>query len=194
MQAPSALTELDAVNIMLSTIGEAPVSSLAKDQSTVDLAMSRQVLREISLVVLTEGWHFNTEVKLVMTPAMSGEILVPLNCLQVDTTGPSAGIDVALRGARLYDRLNHTYLFSVPVTVDMVVLLAFDEMPQAARHYIAIRAARVFQQRMVGSEALAGLTERDEVRAKAVLKRFDANTGDYNILSGSWSVARTLAR
>lgn len=195
MQTLAPTTELDAVNIMLGTIGESPVSSLASEASMVDVSMARQILREITTAVLAEGWHFNTEVACVMQPtADTKEILIPANCIQIDTSGASASVDVTARGTRLYDRANHTYAFLTNVTVDMIVLLDFIEMPQAARHYISIRAARVFQSRMVGSETLAGFTERDEQRARASLKRLDANTADYNILSGSWSVARILTR
>lgn len=195
MQTLSPTSELDAVNIMLSTIGESPVSSLSNESSMVDVSIARSVLREVSTQVLEEGWHFNTEINWVMTPASdTGEIAIPANCIQIDTSGPSASIDVAQRGRKLYDRVRHTYAFTGPLTVDMVILLDFADMPQAARHYISVRAARVFQQRMVGSEALQGFSQADEVRARASLRKLDANTADFNILSGSWSVARTLTR
>lgn len=195
MQTLSPTTELDAVNIMLSTIGESPVSSLASDQGMVDVSLARSILREVSTQVLEEGWHFNTEVNWIMSPqAGTGEIAIPANCIQIDTSGVSGTIDVAQRGQRLYDRINHTYSFAGPITVDMVILLDFTEIPQAARHYISVRAARVFQQRMVGSETLQAFSREDEMRARTALCRLNANTADYNILSGSWSVARVLTR
>lgn len=194
MQPLSSLTELDSINIMLSTIGESPVSSLAADQSTVDVGIAKSVLREITIVVQEEGWQFNTEINWVMPLSTSGEIFVPTNCIQVDTSGPDVNVDAAMRGKRLYDRINHTFIFTKPITVDMVLLLDFPDLPQAARHYITIRAARVFQQRVVGSDSLAAYTEKDEAKARAALKKLDANNADYNILSGSWSVARTLTR
>lgn len=194
MQTLSPLTELDAVNIMLSTIGESPVSSLTADQSTVDVSLSRQILREVTIQVEESGWHFNTEINWVLPITNVGEIPIPANCVQVDSTGPDAQLDVVMRGSRLYNRTDHTYTFVQGVAVDMILLLDFEQIPQAARHYITIRAARTFQQRMIGSDTLAGFTERDEARARAALKKQDSNTGDYNILTGSWSVARSLAR
>ena len=144
---------------------------------------------------LEEGWHFNTEIDWKLIPSSdTGEIFIPANCIQVDTSGASTLTDVAARGNRLYDRVNHTYTFTAPITVQMVILLDFTDLPQAARHYISIRAARVFQQRMVGSETLGGFTEKDEARARASVRKLDANTADYNILTGSWSVARVLQR
>ena len=195
MQTLLPLTELDAINIMLSTIGESPVSSLAQDQSTVDVSLALQILREQATVVQGTGWQFNTEINRVMTPtADTKEILIPGNCIQIDTSGNDASLDVAMRGNRLYDRVAHSYTFTKNVTVDMIILLDFLDLPQAARQYIAIRAARVFQQRMVGSDTLGGFTEKDELLARAALKKLDSNNADYNILKGSWSVARVLTR
>jgi hypothetical protein len=99
-----------------------------------------------------------------------------------------------MRGQRLYDRINHTYEFTKAIRVSMVLLLDFLDLPQAARFYINVRAARVFQQRVVGSELLGSFTARDEALARASLKKLDSNNADYNILTGSWSVARILTR
>ena len=195
MQTLSPTSELEAVNIMLATIGESPVNSLSAEESMVDVSLARQILRECATQVLEEGWQFNTEINWRLSPTSdTGELLIPANCIQIDTSGPSKNIDVAQRGNRLYDRVNHTYVFTAPVMVDMVILLDFAEVPQAARHYITIRAARVFQQRMVGSDTLGAFTEKDELRARAALRKLDANNADYNILTGSWSVARILRR
>ena len=195
MQTLASLTELEAINIMLSTIGEAPISSLSADQSTVDVGIAKSVLREVSIQVQQEGWQFNTEINWLMTPAQgNSEIEIPVNCIELDTYGPDRDVDVAMRGSRLYDRINHTYKFEKALRVRMVLLLEFLDLPQAARFYINVRAARVFQQRVVGSELLGSFTARDEMLARASLKKLDSNNADYNILSGSWSVARILTR
>jgi hypothetical protein len=187
-------TELDAVNIMLGTIGESPVNSLSTDLTMADVAIARQVLREVTIHVLEEGWHFNTEIDWPLTPTVDGYLLLPSNCLQADTTKASAGRDVTVRGDKLYDRDNRTLVFTTGLSVDMIVLLDFDQIPQAGRHYIALRAARVYQKRMIGSDTLDGFTKEDEARARASLRRMDANTADHNFLAGSWSVARILQR
>lgn len=195
MQTLGPLTELDSVNIMLSTIGESPVSSLSQDESTVDVALARQILREVTVDIQQEGWQFNTETAWLLQPTNdTKEILLPANCVQVDTTGPDVKFDVAQRGNRLYDRKGHTFAFTKALTVDMILLLEFKDLPQAALRYITIRAARVFQQRLVGSDTLGAFTEKDEVRARTSLRKLDSNNADRNILTDSWSVARILTR
>lgn len=194
MQTLSALTELDSVNIMLSTIGESPVSSLTGSETTVDVSLARQILRETTVQVQATGWHFNTEKEWLMPVGVNGTIAIPANCVQIDSSGKDTHLDVAQRGGRLYNKTAHTNVFTNSVCVDMILLLDFTDLPQVARNYIAIRAARVFQQRMVGADSLSAYTEKDEAKALAALKRLDSNNADYNILTGSWSVARILTR
>jgi hypothetical protein len=75
-----------------------------------------------------------------------------------------------------------------------VILLPFEQLPQAARHYVTIKAARIFQSRTVGSDALYEFTALDEKDALLDLKRNEGITGDYNILRSNPTVFRSLIR
>jgi hypothetical protein len=192
--ALSTMTELEAVNFMLATIGESPVSSL-NESGNVDAVMASQALTKASREVQARGWHFNTEEQLTLTPTYpSNEIRLPANCVQVDSVGVDKLIDVAQRGLKLYNRGAKTVQFTKSLLVDMVVLLEWDQLPQAAREYIAVRAARAFHTRAVGGAETYQLTAQEEADALANLKKFDGRTRDSNFLSGSESVARILRR
>jgi hypothetical protein len=184
--------ELSAVNIMLGVIGESPINSLASISGVSDAVTARQVLNEISTTVQSEGWAFNTEKNWAFLPDSTGTLVLPSNILQVDPVDSS--LKVQLRGTRLYDLKNHTFTFTDSIKLDCVLLFDFNDLPQAARYYIAVRAARVFQARTVGSDALNGFTKQDEALARVAVKNFDTSTGGYNMLTGSYSVAKTLAR
>lgn len=194
--ALSMTSELDAVNIMLGTIGESPINSLDAATGVVDAVTARAILSEVSVQVQEEGWHFNTDYEFVLTPALSTkEIYVAANTIEVDASAYDRNdIDVAIRGNRLYDRKNKTYQFEQSIKADLTILLEFNELPQAARHYITIRAARVFQQRVIGSDTLGSFTEKDEARALRSMRRYESKTADYNILTGNYSVMRTIDR
>jgi len=193
--ALTATTELDAINIMLGTIGESPINSLDAATGVVDAVTARSILSEVSVQVQEEGWHFNTEEEFDLVPSMdTQEIYIPANAIEVDTSPYDRDFDVAIRGQRLYDRGNKTYKFTKSLKCDLTVLLEFNELPQAARHYITIRAARVFQQRVVGSDTLGSFTEKDEARALRSMRRYEARTADYNILTSNYSVMRVLDR
>ena len=194
--ALSMTSELDAVNIMLGTIGESPINSLDAATGVVDAVTARAILSEVSVQVQEEGWHFNTEYEFILTPSLdSKEIYVPANAIEVDASAYDRNdIDVAIRGNRLYDRKNKTFQFLQDIKADLTLLLEFNELPQAARHYITVRAARVFQQRVIGSDTLGSFTEKDEARALRSMRRYESKTADYNILTGNYSVMRTIDR
>lgn len=189
-------SELDAINIMLGTIGESPINSLDAATGVVDAVTARAILAEVSVQVQEEGWHFNTEYEFVLTPSLdTKEISVPANAIEVDASAYDRNdIDVAIRGNRLYDRKNKTFQFQQDIKADLTILLEFNELPQAARHYITVRAARVFQQRVVGSDILGSFSEKDEVRALRSMRRYESKTADYNILTGNYSVMRIIDR
>lgn len=187
-------TELDAINTMLSSIGEAPVNTV-EDSGVVDAVMARQILTSVSREVQTRGWHFNTDKDFKLTPTFpEGELVLPRSVLRVDSVGIDEHIDVVVRGQRLYNRRKHSFRFDRPLLVDIIILLPFDDLPEPARGYITIRASRIFQERVVGSGELSSFSQKDEMRALVALKEMDGDTADYNILTGHYSVARILDR
>ena len=189
-------TELDAVNLMLSAIGEAPVSSLT-DPSLLDASLAKEVLNQTSIALQTRGLHCNTDLNFKLTRVVSGEINLPQSpapTLKVDSTGTSATRDVVQRGTRLYDRDNHTFTFDEDIYVDIVYLLAFDELPQHVRRYALTKASRRFQTRFMGSETLAGFTAQDEQEALIEFERTEAQTEDTNLLTGSYDTYKIIAR
>lgn len=190
-------SELEAVNLMLATIGESPVSSLTQS-GQVDAVIAQQTLAETSIDVQSRGWRFNTDkgFPLKRQAGAPYEIPVPPSAVRVDLVGPDAHLDLTVRGGKLWDRRLHSFSFPdrAEVRADIVWLLPFDDLPQAARRLVAIRAARVFQDRVVGSSTINRFTRADEQRAEAGLRKFEAKTAKRSLLDGSWSVARILAR
>jgi hypothetical protein len=186
-------TKLRALNTLLANIGAAPVNSV--DTPSADVALALATLDEASISVQNYGWHFNTEDDYPMTPDDDGFVALPDNVIlvDVDVANNPDDLDVVVRGSRLYDRANHTYVFAKSFKARIVRALEWDDLPQAARTYIMILAARMFQDRAVGSEKHHGFTVRDEQMALANLKRFEAQTGDYNIFDNH-SVSRVIDR
>ena len=84
----SATTKLEAVNIMLSTIGENPVNSLTS--GLVDAELAETILGSVSKAVQSEGWNFNTEKKVSFIAEISGHIILPANILRA--AAPGTGI------------------------------------------------------------------------------------------------------
>ena len=59
MQMLYASSELDAINLILSSVGESPVNSLAESQS-VDVDNAISTLEGVSRTIKRKGWEFNT--------------------------------------------------------------------------------------------------------------------------------------
>lgn len=187
-------SEIEAVNVMLSAIGEAPVSSL-DDPSLVDAALAQSILKETSVEIQTRGLHCNTEINFPLVPTVDGEILVPSNCARIDTTEISRDIDVVQRGNKLYDRVERSYTsFTDTIYVEMVLLFSFEELPQHVKRYITVKATRRFQARLVGSDTLAGFTATDEQEALIEFERSEAITEDSNILTDSFDTYKIISR
>lgn len=187
-------TKIQAVNTLLATIGSAPVNNISGSNSA-DVAMALQTLDEVSLSVQAKGWHFNTEEDRVYTPdPFTNEISVGNTVLLCDVEHPNnEGIDVVLRGTKLYDRQNRTFEFTKQITAKVIVALDWDELPQAARFYIMIRSARIFQDRAVGSEKHHTFTLRDELTALTQLRRYEGDTADHSIFD-NYDVFRVIDR
>lgn len=170
-------TKLEAVNEVLAGIGESPVSSLSSGFTTASTA--EQKLNSVSKAVQETGWFFNTETELELLPDSNGNIYLPSNTLRADEH--EKGGTLVQRGLRLYDNKKHSYRFTQPVKIDVVVELPWDELPQAAREYIQYRTKRLFQADYMGEINLMKAQSEEEAAALYRLKQADSESGDFNI-------------
>ena len=189
------MTELEAVNTMLTTIGEQPVSSLDNLAGLQDASIARQILTNISRTVQSKGWVFNLDLQVTYSPNTNGEIILGSNVLRIDTTSKvrKSTKDIVERGGKLYDRENNTSVFTDDVVVDRVIVLSFNDLPEAARRYIATRAARVFHDREAGSGELHRFFQEDEQMAWTELLEYESEVGDYTIFD-DYDVYRVIER
>lgn len=186
-------TQLQAVNSMLSTIGEAPVNSLSS--GLVDAETAETVLNEVSRDVQSFGWNFNSEPDVAVAKDSYGAIPLATNVLRADLASSenkyrSNKNEYVQRGAYMYDKVQHTYIINKDLKLDIVYMLDFTLIPEVARRYITIKAARLFQERVVGSDNLSAMNRADEQQALFALKEMESENGDYNIFDdgGTYSV------
>lgn len=190
MTATTLLTELEAVNLMLMAADEAPVQTLSQP-GHLPLSTAKSVLNDTSRVVQSKGWAFNTEDGFPLPRDTEGHIPIAPNVLSIDVDD-STDVKAVQRGTKLYDRKNHTSVFQQDLTGTVILLLPWDELPQAARHYIAVRAARTLQVRLQAGESVHSLTEADETAALLALDSLEADTADANFLTDSTDVSSVL--
>ena len=83
MTGTTRTTELEAVNTILSTIGEAPLNTLT-GSLPVDGTTAKNVLDEICREVQSAGWHFNTHWKVDIPRDVDNKIPIGTDVLRVE--------------------------------------------------------------------------------------------------------------
>ena len=179
------LSKLEAVNIILDSIGETPVSSL--DSGLPDAEAAETKLNEINKTVQAKGWHQNTELNLKLTPDSDKHIIVPSTYLRVDTTQSSRDLNVTVRTylnkPMLYNVKKQTFTFENSIYCNVILLFEFEDLTLELSNYIAYRAARKFQEAQMQSATLDGFTVRAEMEAYAALMDSETENEDTNILT-----------
>ena len=188
MTKPSSMTVLEAVNVLLTTIGEAPVNTLTGNQVT-DVTIANQVLTEVSREVQAQGWHFNTEDKVVLSRNEFNFIVIPADVARIDTPD----YNTVIRGDKLFNLDTRSYEFTTTVEASIVYYQDFLELPDVVKKYITTRAARIFSDRMLNSETIHRIVSRYEQKALIDLKDFEGDTADFNMMD-SYSVSRVMNR
>jgi len=185
MTIQTRTTELEAVNTILSTIGEAPLSTLT-GSLPVDGTMAKSVLNEINREVQSMGWHFNTHTKVTLSRD-SGNNTIPLatNVLRVELDPylhSKTDFDIVQRNNVLFNLVTNSSVFTKDLeNMKVVYLLDFSDVPEQCKRYITIRSARVFHDRTLGANTLHKFTLEDEARALVTLRQAEASTGDYSV-------------
>ncbi len=172
-------SRLEAVNEMLSCVGEAPVNQLKTGYIEADIA--ENILDSIVREVQTVGWNFNTEEDWTLVPDINKQLILPINTLKVDAVEQNSKENWTMRGNKLYNRVSKSYLSDTVVKVTLVILLNFEQLPEAARRYITLKAARVLQDRTMGLSTLHTFNMEDENRALIELRDMDMDVNDFSI-------------
>ena len=187
------MTELEAVNTILATIGEAGIASLSANANEItDSGLAQRTLKEVSRDVQSEAWSWNTDEGVTINKTAADTYVVPGNTLTVDFS-PNRYPDMqyVMRGLKVYDRNNQRYDFGkinggeALVAAKVVSQLQWSELPHAAQQYITIRSARIFSDRYVASSVVFTYTVADEDQARTLLIRAEENQLNNNLLWGN---------
>ena len=176
----NATQELPAINQILSSCGQAPVTTL--DQTNPDVAVAYDTLQQVSREVQAEGWTFNKEYHYEFTPDTDNKILIPSNILQIKLTENSANMDKdgVRRSGKLYDRHNHTYDWT-DETVECDVVWEFDwvDLPQPIQDFIVARSATFVSQRIVGDQTQYQMLQQQEAYMRALALEYETQQGQF---------------
>ena len=178
VDAQDPISELSAVNILLGVVGQAPIATL--DNPVLGVQVAINVLAEVSRSFQTTGWSFNTQSDATLAPGDEDANRIPLtNILKV--TAPRKRLTV--RGGYLFDadRYSDDFENTTCTGLSIVHALVFDDMPPPARYYVAVRAARTYQKRVLGEQSLDRFTAEDEYNALTTFLESEGDAETYSI-------------
>jgi hypothetical protein len=175
-------TELSAVNSILGSIGQSPITSL--DFTNPEISYIHNLLREVNVDVQNEGWSFNTEYHVTYSPNTDGYFVIPPNVIRFDVHDNQniRTTDVVKRNGRLYDKYNHTDVFTSDLSLDVVTLYEFDDLPSVFQRYITYRAAGRAAAQLVGNPQLVQLLATQEAQARAACMEYECDQGDHTFM------------
>lgn len=174
--------KLGLVNRCLQAIGEAPLP-LGTIPSEFPLGSDTQVaasiVDDVWIEMQNKGWWFNTDYNFKLYPDSSGFISFPETVLRIDGGRYQS---LVKREGMLYDKKEQTFIFKEPKEVNVIWAISYSDLPVAAYEYIASRAARKFQQKVIGNPEQIQMLMQEETEALVDLQRENAQYLDNNLI------------
>ena len=178
----TSYTELDAVNEIISVIGESPLNTLENIQD-VDAINALRILRAVSRNEQSHGWSFNIRPEYTLTPdRYTGKIAWLETYLSLKG---SNGEKLVRSGDYIKDLSTGTMTFSEPITAEAIILVPFEELPEAMRTYIIAKATYRFQSRYLGDDSLTQITLQEIQEAWRHLQEYEMDNNSDNILNNA---------
>ena len=172
------LTELEAVNEILASIGEAPVNTIENPQN-VDVINALRILRNVNRQIQSKGWTFNKIRSYTLNPDVKTHKIKWLsNILYIVGTD---NVHYTKKEEYVFDFDNQTSNFENSITVNIIFLVDFADMPDPMRNYVTAKAARAFQTRYLGDSALGAELQEDEREAWASLMEYELDSNSFNM-------------
>jgi hypothetical protein len=175
-------TELSAVNSILGSIGQSPITTL--NFQNPEISFIYNILSEVTKDCLNEGWHFNTEEHVKVSPDANGNITIPKDYLRYDINEGQVDrhMDVVKRNGKLYDKVNHTDVFDHDLELDVVYLYNFEDVPSVFQRYIIARSSTRAATQLVTNADLVKLLQQQEALCRASLMEYETQQGDHSFL------------
>ena len=176
----NATKELPAINQILSSCGQAPVTTL--DTTNPDVAIAYDTLLQVNREVQAEGWTFNKENHVEFIPDDDDYINIPNNVIQLKLTENSANVeyDAVRRNGRLYDKIHHTDKWTeAKIECDVVYEFDWVDIPQPIQDFITARAAAIVSQRIVGDNGQYQMLQQQEAYLRALALEYETQQGQY---------------
>jgi hypothetical protein len=178
-------TLLEAVNSLLLAIRISSVMSLNAADLNVDAAGAKEALDNAAREIQLRGYEYNTDKGYNIDPApTTGEIILPSNTLKVRSIRCN-NRRLVKRGLKLYDNKKHTFSIGETVSVDLVVALPFEDLPESFKLYVTALAANRWCIPKLPSQTTFQYTQTFVQAAQMAAEEEDAEMADETVLDTS---------
>ena len=182
-------TELSAVNAILGSIGQSPISGL--DFANPEISFIYNLLKECNQDVQNEGWTFNLEYHIKNSNKNAdNKFIIDSDVVRIDNEDAWDKTRDFVRRKdsdglwKLYDRVNHTFEFPDDdyFYVNYVRLLEFEDIPTVFQRYIIYKASGRAAVQLVSNANLQKMLAIYEQQARAACMEYECNQGDHNYM------------
>ena len=189
------MTELEAINRMLSAIGQAPVTSV--EETNPDVAICMRTLHQVSQEVQSEGWTFNTFFNKKVAPDTDELIIIRPTKIVAGERDYTMKMDLSQNtyysrdkstiakqkdsNICLYDKITCSFKWGKdPIEVDTVEYFAdLASVPPPAQNYIISKASSRVSMRTVGDTSQYQVLRQEEEYTRAQLQQYEMSQGDF---------------
>ena len=178
----NATQELPAINQILTSCGQAPVTTL--DQTNPEVAIAYDTLLQVSREVQSEGWTFNREYHYTdIIPDVNKEVIIPNNIIQIKLSenAQNRPHDGIRRSGKLYDRQNHTYQWDYSPEFDIIWYFDWIDLPDPIQTYITARAATLVSGKIVGDDDQYARLQQQEALARSSAMEYETSQGQFTM-------------
>ena len=174
------ITRLQIINEMVVSTGTAPLTS--SDVLHPLYIKANNKLEVVNETIQGKGWWFNTSQR-TMNPIVDGEIILPGNTLHADPV--SRASNLSMRGSKLYDMKNATYIIGKAVKVNFIEKLALEELPPLAANYLRAQSVYEFYSDEDGNEPKMSRYDKARMEAWVAFKGEHLKNADVNFFAGT---------
>lgn len=179
-------TELSAVNSILGSIGQSPVTTLNFTNPETEFIYN--ILTEVSKDVQNEGWQFNLEESVTKTPSSNkidvGAQEIRVNIHSHDNQAKLMDTVIRYDGAnrRVYSLEENKFdaFTQSSYKADVVTLYLFEKIPNVFQRYITYRSAVRAATQLIANPQLVQLLQLQEVTARANCLEYEGRQGDHS--------------
>ena len=173
---------LDAIYRLLGFVGTRAVPKVITTHPEVQKADS--MLRLSIERMLKRGWWFNRVHDMEFVPEANGNIILPTNVLSIEpTTYNVYGSRLTMRGQKLFDSGNNTYIFECNVFLTVNQKLDWEDIPISAQDFIMFEAGAELVRDVINDTMKYNKLLKGKDESWTGLRTEEMNTEQVNVFS-----------